>query len=1241
MLTPSPQAVIRPFYAVGNTPATSLTRCIPQGVDADILTLGCGDVRHILYTSYAEQGFPKRKLDITACDTEENIIARNILMLSLILDGSEATISAAQVWNIYYHTYLDEQDMHTLGFQAQKLLALSQTLQDWHQSAYGATLRFCDQETLVAVKAIWTKYAEAVAAKGTPEYMANFQSVMRKSQEYKDKVWGRLSIVYTGSRSAAPVSAPIISQLAEATERHWQTGLSSVAPSDLALFPNPMFAVAVSNNLPLAYPADPLLSFHLATAAAKLSALSPLRIPDQPGKDLRLLEAAQVQFREWANAFREAAPRTTVRFITADCFSFCHTLQHNVETKKTTAHWYRREMGFQVLDLAEAEYGPRGQAPNTFDVIDTSNISDYNGPLNLLVSAGPLLKETPWATVYTELMARGKVSDSKSFEALLCGHTNTVSLLLGLAPIEYWTNSTAVSVVDECFMALSAAQADSTTSAKKDGLKIQCRLAWTRGKYFSASEAPPSSRLSIKSEDVATMLHQVYLQMFEHENVSKFQMGSQGDRLKFMLDNSYPKYHRGSFVAFLKTVCANVKTSPTEVGHLLVERIGADRTLMLGSNHSQALCLAMSKAGLFSESWLTREIKLNNTQASFCKWRHIPEAIAVTLVIPVVQWKPVCERALEQTAGLTMEANLRSVKMNVSMWHNIYSDIQVAFGRVTTKHPRDHDDFTVLVHEDKERWNGNSPMVVSFYTSAAALQVDIPTTKVAICLQSTGQNMVVFSKTLGPTMAIFETALLDESHVFVSKHPPGQTEYPIIGSSTAVPSNLGSLDIEGASPKAVFTADVNPSTGDITSITGHIDITSETGKRLLADKAPIKLHQASAFTINIIFGSNDLVLPLSYPVPVFKDGSKTRIARKSQYVEIIAPFADPITSASLEDFIFPTVLTNSPYTSNTTLPATLNVPHLSLDTLPILGIDDKERNHFLELLVTYTFSSRERRLREETIGSSNSTSGLSANARLNFKESVFSMFMVASGLQGKQTGLFSITHPQRGGIHMYIFVSAVRLDSANASVVLDTAVLPLTLKMLANADVKTFLYILKGMVCCTLTVDDAELALWKKVLPALAERCRTWEHTSECEYRTRGAEATVPLSLAAGEQLLCSCGQGKLPKDFVGLPEWEAVDQLVTRVAISPVFSSPFVESMMDTVLGHMQGLERERANKTEDGREQCLFCGRVEADGPGGVALKKCLRCLEAKYCSPACQKKDWKRHRSECHEADISKEM
>lgn len=62
MLTPSLLIPITPFAPIGNardTPAVSLTRGLPHGIDADILCLGCGDLRHILYTSYVERGLRK------------------------------------------------------------------------------------------------------------------------------------------------------------------------------------------------------------------------------------------------------------------------------------------------------------------------------------------------------------------------------------------------------------------------------------------------------------------------------------------------------------------------------------------------------------------------------------------------------------------------------------------------------------------------------------------------------------------------------------------------------------------------------------------------------------------------------------------------------------------------------------------------------------------------------------------------------------------------------------------------------------------------------------------------------------------------------------------------------------------------------------------------------------------------------------------------------------------------------
>ena len=42
------------FYPLGNTPAVCLIQDLPPELDADILLLGCGDARNVLYTAHAD-----------------------------------------------------------------------------------------------------------------------------------------------------------------------------------------------------------------------------------------------------------------------------------------------------------------------------------------------------------------------------------------------------------------------------------------------------------------------------------------------------------------------------------------------------------------------------------------------------------------------------------------------------------------------------------------------------------------------------------------------------------------------------------------------------------------------------------------------------------------------------------------------------------------------------------------------------------------------------------------------------------------------------------------------------------------------------------------------------------------------------------------------------------------------------------------------------------------------------------
>ena len=45
---------------------------------------------------------------------------------------------------------------------------------------------------------------------------------------------------------------------------------------------------------------------------------------------------------------------------------------------------------------------------------------------------------------------------------------------------------------------------------------------------------------------------------------------------------------------------------------------------------------------------------------------------------------------------------------------------------------------------------------------------------------------------------------------------------------------------------------------------------------------------------------------------------------------------------------------------------------------------------------------------------------------------------------------------------------------------------------------------------CNVELYGDEVAAWKQLLPALAERCRTWKHGPNCEFL---AKKTIPLSL--------------------------------------------------------------------------------------------------------------------------------
>ncbi|QLI68588.1 uncharacterized protein G6M90_00g043450 [Metarhizium brunneum] len=1195
MLTPTVANRLSFLYAIGNTPATSLTRSVPIGKDVDVLSLGCGDVRNILFTSYVERGLAKRKIDVTCCDYDEKVIARNIFFLTLLLDGP-GHVSPSCLWDIYYHLYVDAAAVEQVLKHVKKLLPLLETLGAWKRGPYAKVIRVADQDTLDDVRAVCRRIRDGVEQRDTASYARTFKKNLKKTSEALEAFSGKDGVNMSGVRSAAPLSLNSHNDMIKAFQTYSTHG--TVTPHDPGnTVPNPMFASLVSETNVFHYGSDPTLGYHLAVAFAPLSENSPLKMHDEK-TEFQTAEAARTQFTEWIAAFRELASRgMMVRFMVADVFACCHTLQHSASTGKPSGNWYRRQWDSKPLRLDGDEYGPAGKGPTAFDVVDSSNLSDHVGALNIIVAASSLLKTEPWATLYTETLLKQEKSQQEAFEKLLCGNIATVLLLLGISPVQYWTNAKCESHVDEVFLTMLVGAMNAPQT------QIHSRMAWKRDDQLSGTLGA-RGKLHIDPSALVRILFDIYMRMFSGENF-KISVNAALDR-----SSAYTHFHRGSYASFLKLVKHRVRTDWPAVCSQLLDKISQDRTLALSTNQLQELGIQMHLQDVSTESWLLRESDNLSTGGRFRMWKNIPLAVAVTVIVPRSAVERLYAGENRERSSPTFVGSLRAGASSPNQWQNMYSDVHIVFGKVKNS-PKD-ENTPIIVEQDDQGWSGSSALIASFVVPTAALQVDPVDARVAICIPPSTQAAFLYMGILGMEMTVFETKLSAASSVFVTKLMPGLTGHKSVCSR--VNNFTDVVDDAGNGTSNKIMAEVPASESAITTITGHVDILSDKGKKMLQDRIPIELQQRDAFVIDVIFGNNALVCPLRFPIPVSQTGSRLRVARKSGYVEVVAPVASSKDSDVLSDFIYPTRLDGKGF------PAALNASHMNLDALPVLDLEKKDQMQWLVTLASLEFSPREKSMRDEA----DKKSGISENLRVNFKESLLTMFMLTSGLQGGQTGMFAINHPEKGGIHMLIFVSALKLDADCSSVVLDAAVVPMTNQLVASGSMDPFLVLIRTLECCSINVNDAELILWKRVLPALAERCRTWSHRSDCEYKRKGA--TVPLSLVQGEKFLCSCGNGKLPENFVSVPEWETAAPNAVRIAISPTFSVPLVEDVVDP--GDMaKGKEQLAAG------DRCRSCGSAAAKDGG--SLKKCMRCQAVKYCSTECQKKDWKKHRMECSES------
>ena len=200
---------------------------------------------------------------------------------------------------------------------------------------------------------------------------------------------------------------------------------------------------------------DPILSFHLAEIVAPVSGSQSNKAITTSG----FVKGAVEEFRRWCLAFNKRVKEGSslkIRFLVGNAITACRALHYcainsSIDPGLYAAPWSTTLM---KLDLDGGDYVENAstRAPLQFNVIDTSNLTDHIGFLNVLVPCRPLMQTKPSSVIFTNKLAiddddNGMTRDF--FLELLCGDLSVLAMILDLIPVSYISNFTSHSDVHE------------------------------------------------------------------------------------------------------------------------------------------------------------------------------------------------------------------------------------------------------------------------------------------------------------------------------------------------------------------------------------------------------------------------------------------------------------------------------------------------------------------------------------------------------------------------------------------------------------------------------------------------------------------------------------------------------------------------------------------------------------------------------------------------------------------------
>ncbi|KIY46162.1 hypothetical protein FISHEDRAFT_66605 [Fistulina hepatica ATCC 64428] len=1142
-----------------------------------------------LYSTTTCPHCPCFNIDFTCCDFDPGVIARNVLLLTMIIDNK---LSSNSMWNIFYHMRIDDGDLRALVDHCRKLISLSEDLGSWVASPYGPFLPMSTAHTLCEARRHWRLYVDMHDL--PPERLGTIESAFTAvRQDVLSKGSGHL----TALRSAGPALLKALVEpkiLIESFMTYRTTGITGRAQSIDKLKRNPTFVYSLAGEgCSVHYDTDPLTGFHLASFYGNNGG----RITADG-----ILRAVKTQFNGWCIAYRLATSAWSispvVRYFLGDALAVCHALRCFSDDGSEAAGIPVQQLSAQYIKLDTQQY-TQGIAPVVFDVVDTSNLENHVGLFNLIIATRPILSRSPSSVLYTESFGSLLGNDpAQEFTMQLFADLTVFGLLINLSPVDYLCGFNVRSVIHE----LASLDALNTEKRGQTSSPTGIHQLTTWKSPMSCDHASVGGRppMSLESLDLGAFLYDMYRRMFEQEDSLTFYKKNKRNISNAITSSNITHYNRESFVLFLKLVKATLQIPEDQWVSIItrfisIQDIDGSCPMDTVNRHDFRAQLLSHRVFMDPTYVLCSQMHI----APFASWRNIPLLVRVFLTVP--------RDALLAAETVSTPPLLCGV---LGPWSfNTFSSVHVTYGRATVlgpEIPRVHFD------EDPRGHNGTSSLVVSFIAPSSVFTSIEDPKDLSVCLgvRSTPASVSLTAK-LGPSMILYKARVMDGSRVQIVAHQPAASTSSLSHQHRS-PEPFRLLkdvcsDIGDLGPVHV---ELDENCENLTSFMRRLDVTAANAQHLLSasgGKLDPTVSQNSPCMLRLSLGplQQDIIFP--YPISVSRH--KVRVARRSLWIEIVVLFSATSRLESMRSSPYPFVWSKN----GSTTP--WNITRINLVRSPSIDLSAKKLDTWLGPQIGSMFSTHERQILKEKDENRLAPARLlkeKDEVMLAFvKSTLHAIFVQAAGIQGdRRFQVFALTDETTRNSDTVIFVSDLKYDFDANTFVCDAFVLPLTHELMECFDAQmqdAFGRLVTGPGCSHVKVYETEMRAWKHLLPAFAERCRTWEHSPNCEYK---AAKRIPLCDVMEEDPLCSCGRGKDVTEMTKRSAWKPFAPLVTRIALSPLFSARYPEPPA-----------------LDPSSRRCYMCRQV-----GKPKLMQCSGCSKVQYCGNKCQKRDWATHKQKC---------